>query len=471
MKHDCILFYVREHATTFFSRSDEINDDHPNCENTHLIFTHHFSLRSFRSGSQSVNYTILRTLGSVSIQLTNMSGYRSLHREQILETAVWSVATSPLLSTATTGSAGESSTKSVAAATAGSSSTPWRIWTASADGLVRGYIVTESSIETKQNMLDASALRLDCTHALLGTGQDYPVATQAVLGCTVVSLTRNYVGDDRQAGDLVVISLELGGKVRVWSFTEDMDDKGGGPAAAEGNFKQVRALFEFEVANATGTTLQVCPPALSGVGDVAVAVGCLDGTISIVATGLATPGAKKDPTPAGTVLDTWGSRGSAVPLSLCWHPVTSHTLAVGRQDGVVDILTATKKNQHRLTQHSTPVRGLAFTDDGNLLMAGSDEQLMCIWDVSRKTPTLVHHVLQAHKSWFLDISPLTDSRRFVTVGADRTLHVWNVGQLYQPLHTFQVDQSVYSVQRGPAGLPRLVTGSDTGWLQVFSLES
>jgi WD40 repeat protein len=341
---------------------------------------------------------------------------------------------------------------------------------------VRGYIVTESSIESKQDVLDASALRIDCTHALLGVGQEYPdpgqdtdKAQAAVLGCTVVSLTRNYVGDDRQAGDLVVVSLELGGKVRVWSFTEDTDDKGG--ATTGGSCKQVRALFEFDVAQATGTTLQVCPPALSGVGDVAVAVGCLDGTIAIVATGLATPGAKKDPTPAGTLLDTWGSRGSAVPLSLCWHPVTSHTLAVGRQDGVVDILTATKKNQHRLTQHSTPVRGLGFSDDGNLLMAGSDEQLMCLWDVSRKTPTLVHHVLQAHKSWFLDILPLPDSRRFVTVGADRTLHVWNVGQLYQPLHTFQVDQSVYSVQRGPAGLPRLVTGSDTGWLQVFSLES
>jgi WD40 repeat protein len=406
-----------------------------------------------------------------------MSGYRSLHREQILETPVWSVATSPQLSTAT---------ESAVAGTTTGSSTPWRIWTASADGLVRGYIVTESSIESKQDVLDASALRIDCTHALLGAGQEYsvpvkdadadtdkaPQAQAAVLGCTVVSLTRNYVGDDRQAGDLIVTSLELGGKVRVWSFTEDTDDKGGGLAAATGGTcKQVRALFEFDVAGATGTTLVVCPPALSGVGDVAVAVGCLDGTIAIVATGLATPGAKKDSTPAGTLLDTWGSRGSAVPLSLTWHPVTSHTLAVGRQDGVVDILTATKKNQHRLTQHSTPVRGLGFSDDGNLLMAGSDEQLMCIWDVNRKTPTLVHHVLQAHKSWFLDIVSLPDSRRFVTVGADRTLHVWNVGQMYQPLHTFQVDQSVYSVQRGPAGLPRLVTGSDTGWLQVFSLES
>lgn len=325
----------------------------------------------------------------------------------------------------------------------------------------------ESSIEDKQDVLDASALRLDCTHALLGTGQEYP-NTQAVLGCTVVSLARNYVGDDKVAGDLIVVSLELGGKVRVWSFTEDMDDKQQ-QQTADGSCKQVRAMMEFEVENATGTTLQVCPPALSGVGDVAVAVGCLDGTIKMVATGLATPGAKKDPTPAGTVLDTWGSRGSAIPLSLCWHPVKSHTLAVGRQDGIVDILTGSKKDQHRLTQHGSPVRAVAFTDDGNLLNAGSDEQLMCIWDVSRKNPTLVHHVLQAHKSWFLDICALPDSRRFVTVGADRTVHVWNVGQLYQPLHTFQTDHSVYTVQRGPAGLPRLVTGSDTGWLQVYSL--
>jgi len=331
---------------------------------------------------------------------------------------------------------------------------------------VRGYKVQETSIESKQD-LDASALSLTCTHVLLGSAQEYPT-DQAVLGCTVVSLCRNYVGDDQHSGDLIIASLELGGTVRIWSFTEDMDDKLQKDLQEP---KQVRALFEFQVENATGTTLALCPPAQAGVGDVGVAVGCLDGTVAIVATGLATPKAKREAKEAGTVLDTWGSRGSAVPLSLSWNPVAAHTLTVGRQDGVVDILTVTKKGQHRLTNHSSPVRAVAFSDDGNLLIAGSDEQLLCIWDVSRKTPTLVHHILQAHKSWLLDIQTLPDSRRFVTLGADRTLHVWNIGQLYQPLHSFQMDHSVYTVQRGPADLPRLVTGSDTGWIQVFSLES
>lgn len=390
-----------------------------------------------------------------------MSGYRSLHRQQVLDTAIWGVATTPMLSA-----------KSASAADA-TASDKWRIWTASADGLVRGFAVAETSLESKQDVLDASALSLQCTHVLLGAGQEYP-ATGAVLGCTVVETARNYVGDDTTAGDLIMVTLELGGLVRVWSLAADMDDtnkQSQASAAAAVAPKKIKATFEFQVENATGTTLALCPPSLSGVGNVAVAIGCLDGTVTIVATGLATPKAPKDPAEAGTVLDTWGSRGSAIPLSLCWHPVKAYTLAVGRQDGLVDILTSTKKGQHRLSNHSSPVRALSYTDDGHLLMAGSDEQMMCIWDVSRRVPALVHHVLEAHKSWMLDLETFSDSRRFVTVSADRTMHVWNVGQLDQPVHSFQLDHSVYTVQRGPVGLPRLVTGSDTGWLQVYSLES
>jgi len=83
---------------------------------------------------------------------------------------------------------------------------------------------------------------------------------------------------------------------------------------------------------------------------------------------------------------------------------------------------------------------------------------------------LVHHVLHAHRSWILRVSVLDDSRRFVTTGADKRLHVWNVEQMNQQAatHTFQTDQPAWSITRGPAS--RLVTGSDSGWLQVFSLE-
>jgi hypothetical protein len=127
-----------------------------------------------------------------------MSGYRQQHRENVVDTAIWNVQASDRLSPSTKGS-----------------ETNWRIWTASADGLMRSYMVQEKSVDSKQDLLDASALKLICTHEL---------GERSSLGCTRVSSVRNYIGDDDRAGDLVVATLELAGKVRVWMFAEDMDN-------------------------------------------------------------------------------------------------------------------------------------------------------------------------------------------------------------------------------------------------------
>ena len=376
-----------------------------------------------------------------------MSGYRSIHREKVIDMAIWSVEATDLLLT--------SSSKPVVPTT--TTELSWRIWAACADGLVRSYVVMEASIDSKKDSLDASALKLICTHEL---------GEKSLLGCTRVSCERNYVGSDDRAGDLIVASLELAGKVRIWKLSEDMDQ---GKQHDGLNTMKMKPLAEFQVENATGSTFKICPPRSSGVGDVTLTVGLLDGTIAIVATGLVTPKSTKAASTAGTILDSWGSSGSSVPLSLAWHPKESLCLAVGRQDGIIDILSSSRKNQHRLTQHKSAVRALSYTGDGQLLIAGADDGFLTVFDVGRKVPTMVHHVLQAHKSWIMDVTAFQDSRRFATIGAERQIHVWTVDQMYQPFHTFQTEQSIWSVQRGPRDVPRIVTGSDTGSLQIYSL--
>jgi WD40 repeat protein len=394
-----------------------------------------------------------------------MSGYSSLHREQVIidETsvvAIWKLATCSLLSSKSNQQ--PSPSQSAAAS--------WRVLAACSDGVVRVFRVHELSLQDKSDALNAAALDMHCTRVLSHDNNRKQHQHQH-LGYSYVSVARNHVGDNANdtMGDLIVVALELSGILRVWTLSETMDD------GDDCNKDEVRTpTHEFSVPNATGTTALICPPRLSGVGSVTVAVGCLDGTVSMVTTGLATPNAngKHDPSQAGTVLDTWGSRGSAIPLSMHWHPIKPHVLAVGRQDGMIDILTASKRDQHRIARHKTPVRALAFTDDGHLLIAGSDSGMLTVFDMERSTPTLVHHVMAAHASWILDIVTLDDSRRFVTCGADQKLHVWNVSQLHQPMHTFQTDQAVVSIARGPKGRSnRLVTASDSGHVQVYSLEN
>ena len=171
---------------------------------------------------------------------------------------------------------------------------------------------------------------------------------------------------------------------------------------------------------------------------------------------------------------------------------------MGRHNGLVDIVSSHKQYQHRLLtlaapDHNCPCRTVAYTSDGQWLVAGNDAGRVCVWDVNPQrrgggAPVLVHHVTQAHTSWILTVIPCPDHRRLLTLGAERKLHVWNMGQMTQnqPLHTFQLDggssssSTVWTAsllvsttsRHGVATLqPRLVTGSDTGWLQIFSLES
>ena len=159
-----------------------------------------------------------------------------------------------------------------------------------------------------------------------------------------------------------------------------------------------------------------------------------------------------------------------------WHP-TKRNIAVGRNDGLIEILG---EKPHRLIHHEAPVRSIAYTPDGNLLLSGSDDGMLAVWDVSRAHPVLVHHVVQAHASWILSLTTLSDSRRFITCGADRQVHVWSVGQMDKSLHSFTCDNTVWSInaltlqQRQTLGTqppPRLVAGSEVGGIQIFSLEA
>lgn len=414
-----------------------------------------------------------------------MSGYRSLHREQILPdtTSIWCCRCTR----------------------------PYRIWMATSDGNVRLWQgidkqtkTNDSDKDTSTTELDASAVSLQCTHIL---STESP--SVAALGCCVVDVTRNYVGEDDDAGDILVISLELHGRIRIWNFDDSfLNNQNVETEAARTSRSITKALETFTVENATGTTAALASPRLScNLFDVAcIAVGLLDGTIAIISTGVAipnqsnTPSSDKDPKCAagGTVLDVWGNAGSAVPLCLVWNPLQSATLAVGRQDGSVDILRPKKRQSQsedpRYARHATTslhhlaghaVRALAYTPDGCLLVAGNDAGAITVWDVELSSSTsssggLVHHITNAHKHWICNIHCI-DNQRFVSIGTDKQIHVWQFRELYRPVHRFHLDHSVWgshvlmdaSAQSSTAvkrNLPKLVTGSDTGWIQIFSLE-
>ena len=419
-----------------------------------------------------------------------MSGYRSIHRETIGSFPIWKIASSPVL---TTGSSN-----------ANNGASTWRIWIACGDGIVRGYLIVEKSLNTKTNALDAAACNVVLTHVLLGESQNMPSAEQqevvdemSCIGCSHVQVARNYTGDDDAAGDLIIVSSDLSGKIRIWVLPEDMDNElpridvssSDSSTAANNSVSDddgddcadkpasPKIAQEFCIENATGTCVKIMPPNVSGVGDIFLAVPCLDGTIAIVATGLSTPKSTKDPIAAGSIVERWSKALGSIGLSGDFHS-KNKAFAVGRQDGLVEILG---ERSHRLIQHEAPVRSVSFTPDGNLLVTSSDDGMICVWDTSRAVPTLVQHVVQGHATWVLGLVSLHDSRRFLSCGADRQLHAWSFGQMDQPLHSFTSDDVVWAIDalttRNPSSFSqnqtqtRLVTASENGGLHIYTLES
>ena len=272
-----------------------------------------------------------------------MSGYRSLHREQVLPTAIWSCQATPLLRQ-----------KKRRGPDAENNKDRWRIWTGSADGIVRSHVASRPSTTTAAagsnnnnedltttTTLNASALQLHCTHTLTGGPNESRTAAAAAdgttsptsmrtgsLGCSVIHTIRNYTGEDTEAGDLVVASLELAGRIRIWDFPASWDDDDESTTRNKNDPTTTTTacaacLSEFTIANATGTTLQLASPryfrrttssnssAAEDIAVVVVAVGCLDGTIAIVSTGIRVANnnnnnnntSVKPPPPAGTVLE------------------------------------------------------------------------------------------------------------------------------------------------------------------------
>lgn len=213
-----------------------------------------------------------------------MSGYRSLHRQQLrlqpddenndhddATTAIWNVA--------------------VVEAQKG-----YRILTASSNGTLGIHHATEHSNASNKDLLDASAMKLDRQRPLLDGS-----SSQRCLGLTQVSVVRNYAGQDHAAGEFVILCLDLAGRIRLWTLSEEWVNTETTTTSSE-----TAPRFQFDVPNATGTTACLAPPRIMDANhttDVVVAVGCLDGTVSILSTGIATPNAKNDPSKAGTVLE------------------------------------------------------------------------------------------------------------------------------------------------------------------------
>lgn len=438
-----------------------------------------------------------------------MSGYRTIHRQantppiedsaegKSLQQPTWSVCFSPCNQTHVE-TRNNSKTASPLA--------PLRLLTSSSDGLIRAFSITDKSSISNQNVLDASALSMKLEQILLpSSNMTYPRPEEEVnlklsLGSAAVSSIRNYVGEDSKAGEEVSAAIRLDGFISVWT-REEQDVYPESDHGKKSDTDIAKPVHEFKIQNATGTTLLLLPPQLTGYSrhGVIMMVGCLDGSVAFICTGVGMPDMRKGNDTSktgepGSILDKVGS--GSCPMSLAVQPKAFLTFAVGRKNGTVDIYstfeainsggnssTGTQRDNmygqfrryHRLNHHAgSPVRALSYTPDGSLLISACDDGHIFIHDTSsfqqNQSVLLVASILNAHKSYILSISVLPDSKRFMTCSADKTVKVWDVSIPNSgAVHTFEGNEMIWDLSCSNDG-SRCVSCSDDGLIQIYSCD-
>jgi WD40 repeat protein len=99
------------------------------------------------------------------------------------------------------------------------------------------------------------------------------------------------------------------------------------------------------------------------------------------------------------------------------------TLATNREKSVVLWDVATTKERARLDGHAAAVRALAFSPDGKLLAAASEDGTIRLWDVAKSKELAT---LKGHEGAVSALAFGADSKTLASGGADKSIRLWDV---------------------------------------------
>jgi len=122
----------------------------------------------------------------------------------------------------------------------------------------------------------------------------------------------------------------------------------------------------------------------------------------------------------------WGTCFRAVSLDDCSDAFTywKDTIAVGLNSGCIIILnTITGTQMTTLSGHTDIVKSLAFSPDGTLLVSGSSDKVVKLWDM--QTGGVVK-TFQGHDYAVYSVYISADHTTIASGSRDRTIHLWDV---------------------------------------------
>lgn len=71
-----------------------------------------------------------------------------------------------------------------------------------------------------------------------------------------------------------------------------------------------------------------------------------------------------------------------------------------------------------------PIRSLAATSNGQLLVAGSHDGAIYVWQITPSGEFIVYQKLNAHDGPILKVQCSPDKKRLASCGADKKVKLW-----------------------------------------------
>jgi len=143
------------------------------------------------------------------------------------------------------------------------------------------------------------------------------------------------------------------------------------------------------------------------------------------------------------------------------------TLAAASKQVISFWNTTSKKRIIKGSAHGAPVQAVAFSPDGRLLVTGSEDRTVKLWNIENGA---LRTTLTGHEGTVRDVQFTPDGRHVVSSGNDGSVRVWNVlsGSMKQSLSGH--DKTVHAIDVSPDGR-FIVSGGERGTLRVWSLSS